>query len=444
MRQVLRVREYERIHLGDRFDAQAGTVTPLQHRALERFDAHYRRTRGVGVFRHGPRSSLIAQNFVGVIQLGPHLVEILPKIEAQQATIRQNLSRMIAATLGLELHTGSATSMDTHDSSILDVFIRLFCEELWTVIRPGLLRRYQRHEEHLPTLRGRLDIGAQIRHNLARQDRLACVYDEFTENNPINRALKAALQILRPLARHAAAGGQVDDLLLCFAEVHDQAPASIQWASLGVDRLASRYRPLLALARLFLLGRCPDVLAGPGEGFALLFDMNDLFEAFVGQQLKRALRNWPVQVTLQGPQRVLAQSLSSGGAFQLRPDVVVSTTDGPLCVLDTKWKRLREDKHREGVTSADAYQMFAYAQRYDVPHVLLLYPHHPELGEWRATRARYGFGTTATTVMVPILSVSTLDLSDLGRVRDDLRCITQSLGLGPGQNAKAEAAAWLA
>jgi hypothetical protein len=76
-------------------------------------------------------------------------------------------------------------------------------------------------------------------------------------------------------------------------------------------------------------------------------------------------------------------------AFQLRPDIVVSDGGQVRFVVDKKWKRLKPADFRDGVASADVYQMYAYSSRYAAPEVVLLYPHHAELGEWKARRAEY-------------------------------------------------------
>ena len=51
-------------------------------------------------------------------------------------------------------------------------------------------------------------------------------------------------------------------------------------------------------------------------------------------------------------------------------------------VIDTKWKRLKGaiDDPKRGVGQSDVYQMMGYSHVYRCDHLLLLYPHHSELG----------------------------------------------------------------
>jgi 5-methylcytosine-specific restriction enzyme subunit McrC len=419
---VLALREFERITCGEAFDPVKRVVRADQHRALERFSETYQKHHKVIVFQHGPRLSLVAQNFVGVINLGRDQVEILPKIEGKISQVRHNLAKMISVVLDLELFDDDSTKVDKHCDSILEILVRLFCKKLWQCVRRGMVRRYETRSENLTMLRGRLSVSDQIRQNLARPDRLVCVFDEFSENNPLNQALKAALRVLSKVAKTQANQRSIAELLFCFQDVDDVAPVAISWEKAGTNRLSIRYKPVLALARLFIEGKSPDIVSGTGDGFALLFDMNQLFERYVGAVAKQVFAKDDLAVSLQGPKRHLARVASGIPVFELKPDIVVRGENGIAFIIDTKWKRLKEQAYREGVTSTDVYQMYAYSTQYASPDVLLLYPHHSELGEWKSRRAEYWIhGVGGSLDLNQRVCVSSLDLQDLRTVPVQLR-----------------------
>lgn len=421
---VLELREFERITCGEFFDPEKRVVTAGQHRALEKFSEEYQKQHNVTVFQHGPRKSLVAQNFVGVVNLGRDQVEILPKIEGEVPQVRHNLIRMISTVLDLSLYDSDASKVEKHTGSILEVLIGLFCQKLWQCVRRGMVRQYEVRNENLAMLRGRISMPEQIRLNIVRPDRLACVFDEFSENNPLNQALKAALQVLRRVAKTQENQRNLAELLFCFQDVDDVTPAAIDWSRAGTNRLSTRYKPLLAMARLFIEGKSPDVVSGSGDGFALLFDMNQLFESYVGVVAKRVFAKDGLKVTLQGPTRHLARVASGSPVFQLKPDIVARSGDGIAFIIDTKWKRLKEQVYREGVTSSDVYQMYAYSTQYASPDVLLLYPHHRDLGKWTPRRAEYWVnGVGGNCDWNQRVCVSSLDLRDLSTVPTQLRHI---------------------
>ena len=425
---VLALREYDAIELGVAFDPAIKAVSPRQHQALARFTEDYKRLHKVDVFKYGPKQRLIAQNFVGIINLGRDQVEILPKIEGDTSQVRHNLAGMISTVMNLELFDSDSSKTNKSNDSILEIFIQLFCGKLWHAVRRGMVRRYESRSDNLTVLRGRLSVVSQIRHNLARPDRLACVFDEFTENNPLNQALKAALRVLAKVAQSQANQRQLAELVFCFQDVDDLQLAKIRWELATTNRLSEKYKPLLALARLFIERKSPDVVTGSGDGFALLFDMNVLFERYIGVIARRVFGAQGLTVSLQGPKRHLAHYENGTPVFELRPDVVVTHGGEMAFVIDTKWKRLKEEAHREGIATSDIYQMYAYAKRYAAPEVLLLYPHHADLGEWKRKRADYlldGLDESGGTLNQRI-SVSTVDLRDLSKVPCQLKQIVQA------------------
>ena len=149
--------------------------------------------------------------------------------------------------------------------------------------------------------------------------------------------------------------------------------------------------------------------------------MNQLFEGYVGAVAKRVFSKEGLDVSLQGPKRHLARVASGSPVFELKPDIVARGDDGIAFIIDTKWKRLKEQFYREGVTSTDVYQMYAYSTQYASPDVLLLYPHHSDLGEWKPRRAEYwvhGMGGTFDSNQR--VCVSSLDLQDLTTVPQQL------------------------
>ena len=60
----------------------------------------------------------------------------------------------------------------------------------------GLVRNYREREEALATVRGRIDLAAQVRHRQGRPIPLDCRYQEYGEDTELNRIIKAALHRL--------------------------------------------------------------------------------------------------------------------------------------------------------------------------------------------------------------------------------------------------------
>jgi 5-methylcytosine-specific restriction enzyme subunit McrC len=153
--------------------------------------------------------------------------------------------------------------------------------------------------------------------------------------------------------------------------------------------------------------------------------MERLFEAVLGRRIARLCAHHPglgLRVVLQGPPRTLAD-----GAFGLRPDVAVTDAAGKvIAILDAKWKHLDPAARSGGVASADAYQLAAYAGRYDCQRLALVYPASPNCpaGQVRSHRL--------LLPGAPRLDVVALELTDLAAGRGVPAGLGSVLGIGSG------------
>jgi 5-methylcytosine-specific restriction enzyme subunit McrC len=74
-----------------------------------------------------------------------------------------------------------------------------------------------------------------------------------------------------------------------------------------------------------LLGqRFQTTSSGEAPGYSLLFEMNTLFEEYVGRILRRALSGTGFEMRLKGPQDYALASDDGVRRFATRPDIVVS------------------------------------------------------------------------------------------------------------------------
>ncbi len=166
------------------------------------------------------------------------------------------------------------------------------------------------------------------------------------------------------------------------------------------------YRPLLEMARMFWAGAGPQPSPGRLDSFAFMFNMNELFEEFIAEFIRRELhdvwrsRGWLPRMQ-SGAQHLLCDE-SGSNLFKLVPDIRFETGMAETTlIVDTKYKLLDAAAAKAGVAEADAYQMFAYKERYRCPRVILLYPQKTD------TIAR---DFSADPDSLPWLEVRTVDL----------------------------------
>ncbi|MCY3689542.1 MAG: hypothetical protein F4Y22_00270 [Gammaproteobacteria bacterium] len=321
------------------------------------------------------KPSLSAGQVVGVLATHRVNLEILPKIDSDDDNaLRRSLVRMLAVARNLPIADHELAQLDIQHENLLEILIRIFSDRLLDAVRRGLPHRYLRYEDDLPRLRGKLHVPRQFTRNAVRPDRLACVFDEFSADTPLNRVLKATVVRLLAISKSAANRRKLAELLSRFDSVGEtDAPLRER---VMLDRTNRSYHQLYSLAKLILAKDWQNTTTGHSEGFSLLFPMNDLFEEFVGRSLKIALPR--ISVRLQDKAHYAIESPSR--RFQLRPDIVVDDVDGKI-IIDTKWKQLRPAKPNLDVQPADIYQLLAYARAYGANRVILLYPWHKDLDQ---------------------------------------------------------------
>ena len=371
---------------------------------------------GGRILVHG-RRTLGARQVVGVLAADGVSLEILPKIDvpgadgaAAHGQIRQRLVHMLAVAMDLDIAAGTMTELGWQKETLLEILIGLFARKLADEVRKGMPRRYLAHEDDLMALRGRLDVTRQFTTLIARPDRLACRYDDLSPDILLNQIMKAAVNRLIRVSVSAENQRRLRELAFFYADIRGVPGSAVAWDSLILDRTNSRWRELVELARLLLGDRFQTTSSGSDTGFSLTFDMSRLFEAYVARSLKRALAGSELTIHPQGGRLYCLEDVETGaGRFMTKPDILVKRKGKVELIIDTKWKRVSRlvDDPKRGVSQADVYQMVAYSHLYKCADLLLLYPHHRELGAPAGPLSAHSIVNTSSQ-----LRAATIDLNE--------------------------------
>ena len=388
---VLVFREYEPL-IGLREDEQRD----LERFSLEQPTDEQGQRQPVLTLRNG---RLHAQNYVGIVETRRGtVIEILPKVDVSDndddsvgGRLGEQPDDRSSSTAGREEHTrrvfltmlrdwrglrqaqldrAGIRAMQRFD--MFEAFVHLFLTSVVLLARRGLARAYRSQEASLSCLRGRILFPRHVRENLVDRSRFYVGYDEFTADRPANRLIHLALRRLTGVVRHPANRQRVQQLRVVFSDVPSPANLEDDWSRHRVDRSMQHYDTVMPWVGLFLFGRGLATYAGPHVNRALLFPMEEVFEDFVTAAVRRHQRQFTVRA--QGPTRPLARDRAGEDAFRLKPDVVLSDRAGIRFILDAKWKRLDPGARNHGVRQDDAYQLFAYGERYSCRRVVLVYP----------------------------------------------------------------------
>lgn len=85
--------------------------------------------------------------FVGVLQVGSTLIEVLPKADAQgEGVWRSFLIQMIQQVYKFNVNHTSEAQLQLRKDSLLDVYFQLFVQEVEYLMHMGLIKRYKKVE----------------------------------------------------------------------------------------------------------------------------------------------------------------------------------------------------------------------------------------------------------------------------------------------------------
>ena len=332
-------------------------------------------------------SGLATNNYVGVFTTRRGIVvEILPKIDLGvnpgpcHETTRYLFLQMLRNWRRFEKTRKLSESeiRALQRFPMLEVFVRQFLDDLNSLARSGLARRYLPVEENLPYLRGRLLFREHIRENLTNQARFYVVHDELSVNRPANRLIHSALARLGPLAREAGNCRLLRSLrqLMEAAEVPQSANLHADRQQYQVDRSMPHYGPVMRWVELFLFGYGLTTYTGRHRNLSLLFPMEQVFEDFVTHSFQRHQSGY--RVAAQSPQKCLA-TINGKDTFVMKPDISLLEKEGRknvMYILDAKWKHIDalSDDSKHDIVQGDLYQLYAYARCYGCDSVALVYP----------------------------------------------------------------------
>ena len=315
---------------------------------------------------------LQAQNYVGLIQTKDGTtIEILPKIRnIDDEKSKEILLKMLKTLKNSPFKNFNIANLKSKKMPLLEIFISMFLEELAKLIRKGIKSDYLQKEENLKFLKGKLKISEQIKQNYIHKERFFVEFDEFLSNRVENRLIKSTLKYLYKKSKLNINQQKIREFLFVFDEIEASKNIKTDFEKVKPNRAMRDYEQVLLWSKTFLLENSFSPYKGENIAFALLFDMNLLFENYVYDYLKKSGKF--EEIKAQDKTHHLAYEKNIG-KFRLKPDIVINKGE---IIADTKWKLLSFEKSNSGISQADMYQLYAYGTKYETcKNLYLIYPY---------------------------------------------------------------------
>ena len=321
---------------------------------------------------------IVPQNFVGTIVLDDIQIEILPKIPLVENNIEAEKIRFLEILQSIDYFKEkifSNSKIEIIDTSILELFIHLFIEEVEKIVKKGLIYKYVDKNENLNVFKGKLDINSHIKYNFSHKERFFMKFDEFSVNSLENIIIKLTIQKLKKISINPKNKESLNKIGYYFENISILESSIENLKYLTFDRMNVYYRNAIQWAKIFLNNQSSSIFStNNGEMPSILFPMETIFENYIANKLVNIIQEKSynqLTIKVQDNSCSIFSSISlnnikvDNNILRIRPDIVIKNKDAKeIFILDTKWKILNKLDDKFKISTEDVYQMLAYVKTY--------------------------------------------------------------------------------
>lgn len=286
------------------------------------------------------------RNVVGLVAVPGLQIEVEPKIP------RAHFLHLLSRAHSLPRLDEQLTAA-TEDSSLWELLVTWFLVQTELVLRRDLMRDYQQIKADLRIVRGRVGVLETARRINSGRLEIACEFEEFSSDMPLNRILKAAAAAAgaSPLLEWATRRRALR-ILARMEDVGSLRPGDLRHVP---SRTTAHYTYAVALARHVLQGRGRAPRHGESAAWTFLIRTPEVAEQGIRAILRAGLH--PIGVEA-GRWTAMPSKVS------FNPDLVFAGTNA---VGDVKYKFSGADWSR-----SDLYQAISFGTAFKSTRALVI------------------------------------------------------------------------
>ncbi len=305
-----------------------------------------------------------AYSHIGVAQFTNFSISITPKFS--------EIGKLIELIdyvydLDLEIFPESESKFEGERHMISEIIITTFVKKCQKLIRQGLFKSYNNHEDDLPFLRGKLLVSQQIRNQANTKLQFSCKYDEFEYNNLDNQIILYCLRRIYYLTINEKRKKEIRILIQEFSDlVDDIGISSDDFAKINYNQMNSHYKKIHELCRLIIGNIQITNFYKQKLRFinSFFIDMNIVFEKFI---FKLFAEFYPLHAKDQESD-IAWKTENEGKTIQSITDILIFEKDQNTVhtIIDTKYKT--------DLTNADRYQLEHYIHDHKKTEAYVILP----------------------------------------------------------------------
>ena len=325
------------------------------------------------------KAVIIPQNFVGTIPLDDIQIEILPKIPLVENNIEAEKIRFLEILQSIDYFKEkifSNSKIEITDTSILEIFIYLFIEEVEKILKKGLIYKYVDKNRNLNIFKGKLDINSHIKYNFSHKERFFMKFDKFLMDSLENIIIKLTIQKLKKVSINPKNKENLNKIGHYFENVSILENSIENLKCLTFNRMNDYYKNAIQWAKIFLDNQSSSIFStNNGKMLSVLFPMETIFENYIANKLVNIIQkkiSSELLIKIQDSSCSIFSNISlnnieiDNNLLRIRPDIVIKNKNTKeIFILDTKWKVLNKLDEKFKISTEDIYQMLAYVKTYN-------------------------------------------------------------------------------
>lgn len=323
------------------------------------------------------RDDVVFINYVGFIKLSTVSIEILPKVNINSSDhegSRKSLLNMLSKSGIINFNYSNLGMLSVYKMDLNEILALIFAKTLQSQLIRGPYLEYINVEENSKALKGSLLVKEHIKNISRCSSDVFCKFEEFSIDNTLNQIFNTCIRKTIKNVKNSETLKILSHINVIFSEVSYIDISNKKILDYKFSRLNSRFEPSLLLAKMLLNGYSSIGNKGDDKSFAILFEMNYVYERYITNLLRLNLDKYEVH-SQHSNYKLLKNEKNDRDIFLLQPDIVIEVEGKEKLIIDTKWKKIDGSLNRHGVKRDDFYQMYAYLTRYeDVKSAILLYP----------------------------------------------------------------------
>lgn len=254
--------------------------------------------------------------------------------------------------------------------NVEDLFAAILSKGIAQQLKQGLYREYITKKETLSVMRGKIDMPTTIRNRIQRNQKLACEFDELSENNLMNQILKTTIHFL-------LIGEGVDPerkvalkkLLVFFGGIEQLEPSGIRWNCLRYQRNNKNYEFLMNICYFVLEGMLSTTEKGEYKMAAFSDDhMARLYEKFILEYYRQHHAYLSEVKAGQVKWDLVGDNSESMIRFLpvMQTDIMLRLKE-KILIIDAKYygRTLQKRFDKYSLHSGNVYQIFTYVKNQD-------------------------------------------------------------------------------